>query len=229
MHSPTEPTTTPGPARASVAAAFLRRHGLRRLLPKPWARRWWLRRCAAVVLLVIATGLAVLPVRSADRPHTTTVVVARHDLAAGSIPQPADLSLEPVDLSIAPTGALPDLTAAVGRAVGGAVRRGEIITDVRLLGPAFGGLPSGVEAVPVRLADAGVAELLHAGSRVDLIATGPDEGSTVLAENGTVLLVPAGRGDTANRGRLIMVALPTHAAVQVAAMSLQRELTVTLR
>lgn len=223
MKSPARDTAAP---RRALAAT--RRRALRTLLPKPWARGWWWRRLAAAALLAVATALALLPAKTTAHP-TATVLVARRDLPPGWTIRPVDLSLETVDLSTAPAGALADLRGATGQLVTGAVRRGEILTDARLIGPMLAGLAPDTAAVPIRLADAGIAELLRAGSRVDLIAANPaDDGAAVLASNGVVLLVPPPT-DQFGKGRLILVALPTRTATQVARISLQRELAVTLR
>jgi Flp pilus assembly protein CpaB len=65
----------------------------------------------------------------------------------------------------------------LGRLVAGPVRRGEPLTDVRLLGPSLlAAVARGpdVVAVPVRFADAGAAALLRPGDRVDVLAAPPD-------------------------------------------------------
>ena len=55
-----------------------------------------------------------------------------------------------------PAGALRDVTALLGRVLAAPVRRGEPITDVRLVGPSLlGATTAGLVAVPVRIADAG--------------------------------------------------------------------------
>jgi hypothetical protein len=69
----------------------------------------------------------------------------------------------------------------------------------------------------VRLADAGVAELLKAGSRVDVI--GPD--AEVLAEGATVVEV--------REARLVVLGLGRRNATRIAAVSLDRPVAVTLR
>ena len=73
-----------------------------------------------------------------------------------------------------PSGALASVADLPGRPLAGPVRAGEPLTDVRLLGPALlDALPGDAEervAVPVRLADAGVTQLLAVGDRVDVLA-----------------------------------------------------------
>jgi hypothetical protein len=83
-------------------------------------------------------------------------------------------------------------------------------------------------AVPVRLADSGVAELLTPGRHVDVLTVGErTDHPVVLAADATVLAVlPEQRGA---RGRLVMVAMPRSVATRVAAASLTEQLAVTLR
>jgi hypothetical protein len=78
-------------------------------------------------------------------------------------------------------------------------------------------------AVPVRLTDAAVADLLRPGSRVDVVG---DPG--VLANDAVVIAVRPSEGVSA-KGRLVVVALPRSAAAKVAAASLAQPVTVTLR
>lgn len=203
---------------------------LRRVLPKPWARRWWLRRCLAVLLMLAASWLAVLPTRPGPPPKVR-VVAAAHDLSPGQALTTADLVLTSVDPALVPAGALTGLRSVTGQSLAAPARRGELLTDARLAGGVVGGLPPGTSAVPVRLGDTGVAELLRPGNRVDVIASGGQDGGpgTVLAQDAVVLLVPPVSADDPGKSRLILVALPLESATRVAGNSLQRDLTVTLR
>jgi len=90
-------------------------------------------------------------------------------------------------------------------------------------------------AVPVRLADTGVAELLRPGMRVDVVTLDePDQTRKMLASMATVLTVrppPAssGRLASARDGPLVVLSLPEDTAREVAAVSLQNPVAVTLR
>ncbi|AIJ26148.1 hypothetical protein [Amycolatopsis methanolica] len=90
-------------------------------------------------------------------------------------------------------------------------------------------------AVPVRLADTGVAELLTPGMRVDVVTFDESvEGRKVLASMASVLSVrppPAGAGRLASArdGPLVVLSLPEETAREVAAMSLRNPVAVTLR
>jgi hypothetical protein len=164
-----------------------------------------LRQALACLLAVLAVGLALWPT-SAPAP----ALVTARDLAPGVVLTAADLRLVP--LTARPRGVLDSVDAAVGRVLTGAARSGEPVTDVRLA-PA----DPDVVSVAVRLADAGVAELLKAGSRVDVI--GPD--AEVLAEGATVVEV--------REARLVVLGLGRRNATRIAAVSLDRPVAVTLR
>ncbi len=212
-----------------------------RLAPGPWGRLGatvagpgWrrialLRRVAAGLLAVLALVLALTPASGAAG---TAVVVAATDLAPGVTLRAADLSLRRWPSDLVPAGALPHPAAADGRVLVGAARAGEPLTDVRLVGPAgHPGSPPGSAAVPVRLADAGVAPLLAPGSRVDVVTAGASsEEPVVLAAGASVLAVLAVLPEDApSSGRLVLVAMPAEVATRVAAASLTEQVAVILR
>lgn len=166
-----------------------------------------LRRAVAAVLAVLAAVLALLPQHRPPAPVLATVVVAARDLAPGIVVARNDVVVRTVPAQIVPGQALHAPAQAVGHVLSGAARRGETLTDVRLVdsvltgnGLAGGGPPESGQpgktpqvAVPIRLADSGVAELLYPGQRVDVIAgnTSPGNADTaqVLAERATVIAV----------------------------------------
>ncbi|WP_407655693.1 SAF domain-containing protein [Amycolatopsis rhabdoformis] len=191
-----------------------------------------LRRFLAAALLLAGLLVALHPASARGAPSTATVVSAR-DLPAGSVLRAADLRLTDLPDDLRPAGALGRLDTAVGRLLSGAARAGEPLTDVRLLGvalPAKG--DSGVVTVAVRLADADVAELLRPGQHVGVVAA-PDatHASAELVKDATVVTVhrAEGRGLGVDKGPLVLLALPVSVATEVAATSLERPVTVTLR
>ena len=121
-----------------------------------WPRN--LRRVAVSALVLTAALLLLTPPRPAPgRP----VVVLTGDLPVGAVLQPADLATTP--LLEPPDGAVADTGPAVGRILAGAARRGEVLTDVRLVDP-IGPQPGpGRVAVPIRPADATVTDAAAAG------------------------------------------------------------------
>ena len=140
------------------------------------------------LLAVLLTAAAVAIGLSAARPHppdTSTMAVASRDLPVGTVLGAADLTevetdpdSMPVDLAETP----------VGERLAAPLRRGEPVTDVRLVGPELtDGYPDLV-AVPVRLPDAEMAGLLHVGDTVDLFATDPATAETAQVTTDTLIL-----------------------------------------
>lgn len=168
------------------------------------------RRLLAAALTGVAV-LAALRATAGPPPETVAVPVAARDLPAGSVLTEDDV----VTAAFAP-GTAPDAAIhAVGRVLAAPVRRGEPVTDVRLVGP---GLTEGrpdLAAVPVRLPDAGMADLLEVGDEIDLLAADPQSGgAVVVAHDVPVLALPGdpepGVGGNGLTGRLVVVgAAPT--------------------
>ncbi|QGK68653.1 Flp pilus assembly protein CpaB [Allosaccharopolyspora coralli] len=212
----------------------LRERLLAHLPQGPGTRVTFLRRIAAAALLVLAAVLAVQP-SATTAPAEATVFVAERDLAPGRPLGPDDVTPRQVPAEHVPNGALTDSSQATGRVLAAATRAGEPLTDVRLVGPELTRLTSGDQghvAVPVRLADPDVADLLHQGRRVDVVttaeSTSPDAGA-VVAENVPVLAVGPSLDTAGEQGRLLVVAVPGDRAAQVAADALTHAVTVTLR
>ena len=183
---------------------------------------------------LLAAGLAAAAVASglsavAPAPEPTTLVLtAARDLAAGAALAPADLVAAAVPDALVPAGALTDAAEVAGRLVAGPVRRGEPLTDVRLLGAAL--LPAGPEvAVPVRLAEPATAALVAAGDRVDVLAAAPEGGlaAQVVATGLAVLSVPA-PSDLPAEGALVVVAASRSTAARLAAAAVTGRLSVAV-
>jgi Flp pilus assembly protein CpaB len=193
-----------------------------------------IRRWLAAGLLLTGALLFAHPGSARGAPTTPTVVAAR-DLPSGVALRAADVRLADLPDEARPEGVSSTLDVVDGRLLAGAVRAGEPLTDVRLASvvPASG--EPGTATVPVRLADAAVAELLGPGRRVDVVAA-PEPGTpaSVLASGATVVTV--GHPDTSaktlgppDKGPLVLLRLPDTIATRVAAISLERPVTVTLR
>ncbi|TCP53043.1 Flp pilus assembly protein CpaB [Tamaricihabitans halophyticus] len=223
--------------RTSLPDRLVRAFRKQRGWPRP-ARIALIRKIVAIALLLLAGALAVRPPPATGEAGEPLLVAAR-DLAPGSALRPADIRMAELPVDAHPTGALTNSEAALGQTLTSAARAGEPITDARLIGPANTALTTGTAAadttaVPVRLADSGVAELLRPGMRVDLVTTQEHAGAAdPLARDATVLTVITDRDDhaegAAQEGTLAILALPDKTATQVAGASLTRAVTVTLR
>jgi Flp pilus assembly protein CpaB len=189
------------------------------------------RRRPLAALCAAAAVAAGLQAASAPPPARTLVLTAAHDLAAGVVVRPEDLTRTPFDPASVPAGVLPR-AAAVGRTTAGPLRAGEALTDARLVTRSLlDGYP-GLVAVPVRVGDPGAVRLLRAGDRVDLLAADP-RGATaarVLGRDVPVLAIPrAGAGSPGlTTGALVVLALPDATAASVAQASVASYLSVVL-
>jgi hypothetical protein len=119
----------------------------------------------------------------------------------------------------------------VGRVLAAPLRRGEPVTDVRLLGPALSAAYDGAVAVPVRLPDAGTVDLLTVGDRIDLVAADPNGGGArVVAADVPVLALPppsSGPSTAGQAGRLVVVGAPPGASEEIADAAVQDFLSFT--
>jgi hypothetical protein len=88
--------------------------------------------------------------------------------------------------------------------------------------PARNGDPAMVRA-PVRIADAGVVELLRPGDRVDVLAA-----ARVVACEAPVVTVPERDGDALGDGALVVLSVPRSTAAALAGASARSPLTVAL-
>lgn len=183
-------------------------------------------------------GLAALLLLSGQPPATaaptTTVLVAAHDLRGGVSLTRADLHLARLPSGLLPSGALRAVSAALGRSPSGPVRRGEPLTDVRLLGPALlrASGAGALVAAPVRIADPGAVALLRPGDRVDVIAgagTAPGGGpARVVAPDLVVIGVPPGGADGAAEGALVVLAASPAVAARLVGTAATARLSVTV-
>ena len=195
-----------------------------------WARTVVARRIAAGALVVLA---AVAALRSDPEGDRAEIVVATRDLAPGIELSASDLRLENRPAATIPDGSQSDLDAVVGSTLAGPARRGEALTDVRLLGPRLAESAAGPNArvVPLHLADTALLDLIRPGDVVDVLAaadSGTDADPQVLATDAVVVLVSEKQNGPGHAGdRVVLVALPAAAANQVAGTALVQAVTVT--
>lgn len=188
------------------------------------------RRLLAAVLSAVAVAAGV-QAATADPPATVGVLVAAHDLPAGTPLGDRDLRTAEFAPGSVPGGVV---AAPVGRTLAAPLRAGEPVTDVRLVGPAITDGYPGLVAVPVRLPDAGVAALLAVGDEIDLVAVDPQGADVeVVATEVPVLALPADDGEAGIvaagglGGRLVVVGADPADATRIADASVRTFLTVT--
>lgn len=179
-------------------------------LPEPVRRRlrilaWRARRPLAALCAGLAAVVAVGLVRPAD-PPTARVPVAARDLALGAVVAAGDVTVAEVPVAMLPAAVLdaaPDAVAddLVGRRLAVPVPAGLPLVGELLVDEAGTG-PPGTVVVPVRFADAGVADVLRPGMRVDVVAAALHDGDDALrlAEAAIVLAQQGGTDEASGSG-----------------------------
>jgi len=181
--------------------------------------------------LVAASVATALPSLAPTPAPGVAVLTAARDLPGDTSLAQGDLVHVRLPRALVPAGALLMDGAALGRLVAGPVRRGEPLTDVRLLGAGLlAGGRTGLQAVPLRLADAGSAVLIRPGDRVDVLAattSGPSTAASVVATAVQVLALPAAGGEA--DGALVVLATTPAVAARLAAAAVSSRLSVSVR
>jgi Flp pilus assembly protein CpaB len=198
-----------------------------------WSRTVLARRVAAGGLVVLAGISALRPDPANDRAQ---VVVAARDLGPGAELTADDVRFEKLSVPTIPDGSQSDIGTVVGSTLAGPARRGEVLTDVRLLGRRLAESTAGPDAriVPVHPADAALTDLVRPGDVVDVVAAS-DSGNAqstprVVATGAIVVLVSAKqKAQAATDERVVLVALPAASATAVAGAALTQTVTLTLR
>ena len=181
---------------------------------------------AGLTGVAVAAGLHTV---ASPPPATRAILVAARDLPAGAELAPADLVLAEFARGSAPDDVVAD---PAGRTLAAPVRRGEPVTDVRLVGPQLADGLSGLTATPVRLPDAGMVGLLRVGDRVDLVAADPrGTGAETVVADAPVLAIPSeaagGSGAAGLPGRLVVLGVGPDAVDAVAAAAVGSFVTFT--
>jgi Flp pilus assembly protein CpaB len=196
-----------------------------------WSRTVLARRIVAAGFVLLAGIAAMRP--DPDGAHAQVVVTAR-DLSPGAELTADDLRLENRLAPTIPDGSQSDIDTVVGSTLAGPARRGEVLTDVRLLGRRLAESAAGPDAriVPVHPADSALIDLVRPGDVVDVVAAsegsaGPN--SHVVATDAVVVLVSAKqKAQGAANDRLVLIALPAASANAVAGAALVQTVTLTL-
>ncbi|WP_250564387.1 Flp pilus assembly protein CpaB [Sphaerisporangium fuscum] len=191
------------------------------------------RRLLAVLLAAASTGCIGLAIRPTP---STEVIAAARDLPGGRLAA-SDVTVIKLPAESVPDGALSPGAQLTGRILTAPARRGEPLTDFRLLGPtlvdAYG---AGTLATPVRITDAGSAALLRAGDVIDVLAATPrwDDAlpprTTTVAQAVTVITTPnsAAPSDSTEPGALVVLATTPDQAAHLAEASAGSRLTITI-
>jgi Flp pilus assembly protein CpaB len=220
---------TPGRA-GNVDPTLISR--VRQALQPDWVHSVRVRRIAAGALVVLAAAAAL---RSEPGGAHSNAVVASRDLSPGVALSADDLRVERRPAATLPDGAQSEVDGVLGAAPAGPIRRGEVLTDVRLLGSRLTEAAAGPDArvVPLELAQSALLDVVRAGDIVDIVAapqSTPDaDNPRIVATDALVVLVSPDSGGIGAAGdRVVLVALPAAAATAVAAATLVHTITLTL-
>jgi hypothetical protein len=184
------------------------------------------RRLLAALCALVAVW-AGLRATAAPAAPLVPVTVAAHDLGAGTVLADGDLTTVGFAPGTVPSGHIRD---PVGRRLAGPVRRGEPITDTALVGASLVRDRPDLVAMPVRLPDTAMAELLRVGDEIDLVSADPQGGPAVTAAHDAVVLaLPPTPSDAAADGlpgRLVVLGVGQGDVFSVSSATVTRFLTV---
>jgi Flp pilus assembly protein CpaB len=199
----------------------------------------WHRRLLVAGLLAASVAFGIQAV-TPPPPRTESVLVAAKDLASGTRLSPDDVRLTGLAPASLPDGALRTRTLAAGRTLGAPVRKGEVLTDVRLVSRSLlDSYGDALVAAPVRIADAASVRLVAPGDIVDVLAAGPGaDGSApstarlVAAAVPIVTIPPAGGsplGETdVGLGALVVVVTTSETAARLAAAAVTDRISLVI-
>ena len=192
------------------------------------AARWHRRTLgiAAAVACLFATLSALSP----PQPQTTPVVVAAHELAAGSQLGAADLTTIEMPVELVPADALSEPAQAIGRTLTGGLTAGSPFTTASILNPRDPQAGPDERLVPIRLPDPASVALLQVGDRITVVGATVDGGAIEIASGVRVAALPTPTAGTlgGESGALVVVAADAETAARLAAASSQMRLAIVL-
>jgi len=180
---------------------------------------------AALCALVAAwAGLRATAVPAAPLEPVT---VAAHDVGAGTVLRSSDLTTVGFAPGTVPYGHIRD---PVGRQLAGPLRRGQPITDTALVGASLVRDRPDLVALPVRLPDTAMAELLRVGDEIDLISADPQGGPAVTAARRALVLAlpppPSDAGADGLPGRVVVLGVHESEVTAVSSDTVTHFLTI---
>lgn len=197
-----------------------------------WSRTLLARRIAAGGLVLLAAIAALRP--DPDNARAPVVVAAR-DLGPGAELTADDVHIEMRSAATTPDGSRAELADVLGSTLAGPARRGEVLTDVRVLGRRLAESAAGPDAriVPVHPADSALIDMVRPGDVVDVVAAAESNAQAaaphVVATDAVVVSVSAKpKAQSASNERVVLVALPAASATAVAGAALVATVTLTL-
>lgn len=138
------------------------------------------RRMIAALLAVVGVLLLVGTFHGSSGA-TVKTLVATHEIVSGAVIATKDVSLRDLPIHLVADGSLHSTSDAIGQIAVGAIRRGEVITDARVVAPSLLG-DDGMVAIAITLNNSANAQLVHAGDRVDVLVS---QGGAIATDGAT--------------------------------------------
>jgi hypothetical protein len=183
------------------------------------------------VLAACFAGLAVLFALGALKPSTpgSPVVVARHDLDGGSVLSAGDLRTATLPTGGRASHSWSSPDALVGRRIAAPMRRGEVLTDFRLLEPGLlDGYDEALVIATIHIAEPTQLAVLRVGDHVNVVGSDPqgEDESTVIARRAVIVSLP--RLDEADGSAAVAVSLavPEKVGLKLATAGLRARISV---
>ena len=150
-----------------------------------------------------------------------------HDIASGTVLDGNDVRRATLPEAVVPAHSTQRVDDVVGRTVAGPMRRGEVVTDRRVVrADRMSGFPAGTVLATLRLADADALSSLGVGDRVDVVAVDPEGGADTEVVARGVEIVTLPRAGDASGGVPVGVATTEDAALRLAERALDARLSV---
>jgi len=172
----------------------------------------------------MAAGAVLVALQSTSPPPPETVAVwtAQRDLPSGTVLEEADLASTRFSPETVPADVIENAGQVVGQTLAAPMSRGEVVTSLRTVSRGLLQGYRGMTAVPLRITDAAVVDLLRVGDRISLVLADPDgrQAPRVLLEDVAVVAIPRSREGalaSGEPGRLVVAAVPSGSASEVAA------------
>ncbi|GIG19730.1 hypothetical protein Cch01nite_04540 [Cellulomonas chitinilytica] len=167
-----------------------------------WRAVLWRSRFVVAALCLGVAAAALTEAVRPPAPATVPVVVAAHDLDAGSALTVGDVEVRHLPTAVAPARTYPRASDVVGASTAVPVGAGVPVVPGLLVPDDVHG-PAGTVVAAVRFSDPAVAGLLRPGAHVDVVAATP-EGAVdgTVAVRALVLPVPDVTGTTNGGGLL---------------------------
>lgn len=193
------------------------------------ARRFVLthRRSLAALFAALAVLFALGSLQPSE--HTVAIVVARHDLAAGSVLRGSDLHGVRLPVAVRPAHAHTSTKGLIGRRVAAPMRKGEALTDFRLLAPGLlDGYDAGFVLSTIAVADSTQLTALRVGGHINIVATDPEgEAATiVIARRAEIVSISSDEGD--NPAPTVVVAVREKVGLAIATAETHARLSVLM-